>query len=45
MRGKRIILVDDVFTSGSTANECAKTLLEAGAKQVDVLCVAKVVRD
>ncbi len=45
VRGKRIILVDDVFTSGSTANECAKTLLEAGAKQVDVLCVAKVVRD
>ena len=45
VRGKRIILVDDVFTSGSTANEGAKSLLEAGAKQVDVLCVAKVIRD
>lgn len=34
--GKRILLVDDIVTSGSTLSECAKTLLLAGAE--DVLC-------
>lgn len=32
--GYTIVLVDDVFTSGSTMNEAAKTLLESGAKEV-----------
>ena len=36
------ILVDDVFTSGSTVNECAKALKEAGAGQVDALVCARV---
>ena len=43
LKGKRILLVDDVFTSGSTANECAKVLRAAGAARVDVLTIAAVV--
>lgn len=39
--GKRVLLVDDVFTTGSTSNECAKTLLSAGAAAVSVLTLAR----
>jgi len=39
--GKRILLVDDVFTTGATVNECAKTLIGDGAKRVDVLTLAR----
>lgn len=39
--GKRILLVDDVYTTGATVDECAKTLLNAGAQQVDVLTLAQ----
>lgn len=38
--GLRILLVDDVFTTGTTANECAKTLLHSRAKEVFVLTAA-----
>lgn len=43
--GKSILLVDDVLTTGSTADECAKTLLSYGAKKVDVLTLAQTMLD
>lgn len=41
--GKRILLVDDVYTTGATVNECAKVLLNGGAKRVDVLTLAQAI--
>ena len=41
--GKRIILVDDVFTTGSTVAECARTLKRAGAEAVFIVTVARAV--
>jgi len=41
IEGKKILLVDDVYTTGATANECAKVLLKGGSKQVDVLTLAR----
>lgn len=41
--GKRILLVDDVYTTGATVNECAKVLLRDGAEQVDVLTLARTI--
>lgn len=44
VRGRRFVLVDDVLTSGSTSDACAKVLLRAGAERVDLICFARVVR-
>jgi ComF family protein len=43
IRGKRLVLVDDVLTTGATANACARILRRAGARAVDVLTLARVV--
>ena len=40
--GRTVLLVDDVMTSGATANACTTALLEAGAAAVDVLVAARV---
>jgi ComF family protein len=40
--GKRVLLIDDVMTTGATANACAAALLESGARNVDVLAIALV---
>lgn len=44
LRGRAIILVDDVLTSGATADACARILLRAGAESVDLLVLSRVVR-
>ncbi len=41
IQGKRILLIDDVYTTGTTVNECAKTLRKAGSSDVFVLTLAR----
>lgn len=39
--GKKILLLDDIYTTGSTVNECCRILKTAGARKVDVITIAK----
>jgi predicted amidophosphoribosyltransferase len=43
VHGRRVVLIDDVLTSGATTDACARALLRARAAQVDVLVFARVV--
>lgn len=43
LRDKKILVVDDVFTTGTTVNECAKALRKAGASHVYVVTLARIV--
>ncbi len=40
LAGKRVLLVDDVLTTGATAGECARVILEAGAREVALITLA-----
>ena len=43
LEGKKVVLIDDVITTGSTVTACAKTLRKVGVARIDVLSVARVV--
>jgi ComF family protein len=45
VRGKRIMLVDDVFTTGATVRECSRVLRKAGAKEVFVITLTHAMSD
>ena len=38
---KKILLIDDIYTTGATLNECAKMLKQAGCKKIDIFTIAK----
>jgi ComF family protein len=43
VRGRHVLLIDDVYTTGATAEECASVLTKTGARRVDILTVARTV--
>jgi ComF family protein len=44
LEGKSILLIDDVYTTGATVNECSKVLRRGGVKRVDVLTLAHAIK-
>lgn len=44
LKGKKVLLIDDVLTTGVTVSACARTLRRAGAEQINVLTLARVMR-
>jgi ComF family protein len=42
VKGRTILLIDDVFTTGATVRECARVLRRAGAREINILTVARV---
>lgn len=44
LKDRTVVLIDDVLTSGSTAEACARELRRAGAKRIELICWARVVR-
>jgi len=45
VKGRRVVLVDDIHTSGATSDACVRVLLAAGAASVTILCWARVLND
>lgn len=45
LKGKTILVIDDIITTGATMNQCAKALVKAGAEKVYGLSVAKTLRN
>ena len=41
IKGKKILIIDDIYTTGSTINECANVLIKNGAKSIIALCLAR----
>ena len=44
IKGKRLVLIDDVMTTGATLESCARTLKRGGASRGDAVCLARVVK-
>lgn len=44
LKNANVLLIDDVLTSGATANACAKVLLQSGASKVEVLTIARAIK-
>lgn len=45
IKGRHVVLIDDVLTTGATVSECAEVLLKAGAASVNVLTIARAVKN
>ena len=43
IQGKRVLLIDDVMTSGATMAECARTIRQAGASSVDIVTISRAI--